>query len=109
MSTDGWLYDSAHDRFFEDLATALDWYDSEGLPRPTQLALCEQEGFGIDARSIVEDALVDHHEEACGSISDAAMRRLQAFLDEWCQEQCVWSWFPTTTMVDVPPRDEVPQ
>lgn len=101
-----WLYDSERDRYFDGMAAALDWYDSWEHPRPAQLALCEQMGFSIDARSIVDDALVDHHENARDSINDAAMRRLQVFLDEWCQEQCVWSWFPTTTLVDVPRRDE---
>ena len=48
----------------------------------------------IDAYHILENAMDHHHPEAIDMISNSEIKRLQDFLDDWCDKQNVYSYHP---------------
>lgn len=63
---------------------------------PHKLWNCYKEKLHIDAKSIVEEACWNLHEDAFDSIPDREIKKLQDYLDEWCREQrCAETYFPS--------------
>jgi hypothetical protein len=53
---------------------------------------CSLVPFAMNARSLLEDVLQEHHEDASESISSKAQADLQTLLDAWCAKQNVQTW-----------------
>lgn len=91
---DGALFSEAHDKYFDDVETFLDWAhfaDKEDLPE--WLYPCNTEGFGmLDADSVVESRCCEMFEDAYDALVD--LDGLQTALNEWCKKQTVSCWIP---------------
>ncbi len=96
---DGPIYDDGRERYYSGLDEFMDWLtdaledgqDEDELSLPEWVYPCTVKPFGpLDASSVVENELCDHHEDA--EVDD--LDELQAFLDTWCAKQTLASWEP---------------
>jgi hypothetical protein len=77
------------DGYFANVGELIDHCQQMGEPVPARVWACHiNRGFTIDADSVLEDALQDHHEDA----HEQCDGDLQAILDAWCAKQNVESW-----------------
>lgn len=88
------LYDGNTDKYFENLECFIDWCKEEYSDRelliqslPAILWLCDEGQIFINARSIVEEACEDLHEDAIENIDYDDICELQRFLNQWCKKQ----------------------
>lgn len=85
---DGWIYDDEGDLFHRTLDDFIDYWecDHEEDEEPRgRLYACSPMGFLLDAGSLLENATQDHQEDAYDNFDDAAVKELQAFLDDWAK------------------------
>ncbi|MCK5608273.1 hypothetical protein KAR91_40705 [Candidatus Pacearchaeota archaeon] len=84
-NNENWLYDD------DCLYDYLDSRDDDEIPE--HLFVSERIEFNINAEDIIENAIVDeHHEDAMDDIAREETRKLQKYLDKWCEEQNISSW-----------------
>ena len=107
---DGWVHlDTEGLRtsdYFASVTDALDWCLENGQPRPAYVWGCTTMAFSMDAESVIDAALDEHHEDAHDHIDDA--RGLQTLLDAWCATQNVVSYFVDYDVaIVVPPAPPV--
>lgn len=76
-----------------------DYFDDDAEPGHEYAWACAAVGFGMDADSIIENALSDHHEDAGENIGNDNRKELQALLDAWCSKQHVTSYEPINEAV----------
>ena len=69
---------------------------------------CTTRTLSFDATDLVSNALEngEHHDDAFDEISDKDMKRLQRFLDAWCNHVDVKSWFPNFNLAILLPAEE---
>lgn len=79
----------------EDLEDELVAYDGE---LPTYAWACMP--FYIDASDVVDQALEDHYENASDDISSTEIKKLQSYLDAWCESQHITSYMENGTVVE---------
>ena len=107
---DGMVYLDTQERrasdYFASVAEALEWCEADGRPRPAYVWACTTMAFSMDAESVIDAALDEHHEDARDHINDE--KGLQALLDAWCATQHVISYFEDSTRaIVIPPADPV--
>lgn len=98
----GWVLWEDHgkrDGFFRSIAELEEYCADHELPLPQTVIACAPKTLSMDARDIIQQALEEHHEDACEAISTTEREELQAFLDGWCERTGVVSYEPTTTEV----------
>jgi len=83
--------------YFADIDDLLEYLDDNRESIPTVWA-CKDIPITLDARSILESALEQHHEDAWDQVDEGT---LQAALDAWCGEQSLVSWEPDWDLVVV--------
>lgn len=87
--------------YFASVEDLLEYCESEGIAPPAYAWGCYRQEMTMHADSLIESALDEHHEDARDQIAPGEEKRLQAFLDEWCRAQCVFSWFQDTEVAVV--------
>lgn len=97
---DGPVYWEGHigdmgDGYFSDIDALLDYCEEEGVDVPDYVWACKKNELKLDAEGILENAVSDMYEDAYDSISEDARAQLQAYLNTWCNEQNICSWFDT--------------
>ncbi len=73
--------------------------DFEDDEMPEYAWACGSFGLRMDADSIIENALDNHHEDAGENVGDEDRKELQAILDAWCAKQRVTSYEPIDEVV----------
>lgn len=76
-------YFSDWEEFFEDYYEK----DIDNEERPLYVWGTTCTSLGFDARSIVESATDDLHEDSMKNIDNSSIREMQDFLDKWAEEQ----------------------
>lgn len=94
---DEWVYSETHqgggrEGYWPDVESLRDWCEGEGVASPAYVWACTPLDLSMHADSAIESALDEHHDDAGSEISDAEVRRLQDFLDEWCDAQGIRSY-----------------
>ena len=82
----------------DELLEVLELIPEEERPKPFVVWACSKRGIELDAESIIERTLEEHHEDAQDDID---VESLQVQLDLWCAKQSVESWFPREDLVVV--------
>lgn len=86
---DGPVYDQSSEKYYRNIDGFFE--DQEGLC-PAYLWACDKIPFELDAQAIVEDALLEHYDDAAEHISLKAIEELQTFLNQWAAKQSIESW-----------------
>ncbi|MCP4948873.1 MAG: hypothetical protein GY923_15360 [Aestuariibacter sp.] len=87
--------------YFASLSDLLDELDESGHT-PRHAWPCRTIGISLDATSIVENVLEDHHEDAFDRVD---IESLQHVLDAWAGEQAVETWEPMTDKIIILPGE----
>ena len=89
---DDYLYDDQNGKYYTDVEDFLDQTVDEDIEDlPEYLFACTELSFpSIDVGNILENALSDHHEDACDQVVDE--EGLQKLLDNWVKKQTLISY-----------------
>jgi hypothetical protein len=88
-NADPGLRDKDNGGCYESIAHLISTCGDEGYPLPKYVWATKPYKLELDAESILETALEEHHENAHEWISQEAEDDLQAFLDAWCEREDV--------------------
>lgn len=91
------LYDADDDRWFQDFDDACDLDDDA----PPYVYATTPKPLRLDAESIMDSALEDHHEGAADYLDPRDVELLQAILDAWCERTDIVSYEPDFSRVVV--------
>ena len=96
-----------NERFFYDSDQLWD-YLTNLLPngRPQYFVVADKKEFNLDANSIVESELENHHEEAGSDVDNSDYKFLQEQLDEFCHRVNISSWFEGESKVSLKDIEE---
>lgn len=78
--------------FYTSLDEMLDVYEAEGMDLPPYVWAAKSYELKMDASSLLENALEQHHEDAHEHLEAGAEEELQTLLDFFCQKQKIKSW-----------------
>ena len=76
-----------------------DYFEGDDEEMPSYAWACSGFILSMDAQSILDSALDDHHEDAGENVGAEDLKELQALLDAWCAKQSVTSYTPTDEVV----------
>jgi hypothetical protein len=99
----GYLFDDRREKYFETVDELLEYYHQDGQEPPPWVWATETVEFKLDASSILESALEEHHEDAGEVITTLDGNRLQKYLDIWAKKQGIVSYvqsYETVVMID---------
>lgn len=100
------LYDDGE--YYFSVEELLEHYAENDSEPPQYVWDCDREKLSMSAEHIIEAACEDHHDDAWGEISDHEKRRLQRYLDTWCDATGVSSFEPNFNRAVIL-EGEVPQ
>lgn len=101
----GPVFDRDHSEWYPSVDEMIErlFDDLKEIPKYAWAATINK--LSLNAQSIVDNALEDHHEDA--EVDDNEVKKLQSLLDEWCASQGVESWEEdTSTVVLIDPVDD---
>lgn len=85
---------SMGDGFFVNIGEVIDLCEESGIPLPAYVWSCYPKKFTVDADVVLIEAFQEHVEGARDQLREGAEKRLQEFLDGWCAEQGISTWYP---------------
>lgn len=79
--------------FFFTIDELLDYCEEEQLENPKYVWACSPRSLSVPMDAVLQ-AAVDEHNVGVDDLSPAAVVELQLFLDTWCHQQNLKTWFP---------------
>lgn len=80
--------------FFADIEELLDYCEDKQLDIPAYVWACQFKPFEFDVDRVIDLGLEGHHPGVRDRIDWNARSCLQAYLQVWCKERKIRSWYP---------------
>lgn len=95
--------------YFVNVDEVRDYCETNDIPLPAYVWACSPVKLEISVDSILEEAFRGHYESARDSLDENAEKKLETFLNAWCEEQDIKSWEVSYALVielDQPKEEE---
>lgn len=79
--------------FFLNIDELLDYCEEEQLETPKYVWACAPRPLSVPTDAVLQ-AAVDEHNVGVDDLSATAVTELQTFLDSWCKQQNLHTWYP---------------